>query len=489
MDLRGRLSPRSALALVFAALLVGSAAAQAGMVINDDSDVVQTPEIVETELTKSSHTVGNMSLTEYQADDGAVETLNAHINKSVEEPITLRADRIDADAYDQFPRKSGETGANSASALDASEWSADTSGSAGSGSVSDVELVDGVSGVQVSTSSQGSGDTSTFTYDNFSIDTDANARHAQFVLNVATLDSGASVTLAAVDADGDEKQIMLDSSLSSSDDNVAATGTGDGIVYQQELGTLSTAGSGDGSMDGIEKLTVDVTDADADIRFAAVNLEKKSDWTFGEYKNDSTGEMDDIVEPSGEFSVTSLDTLGSEFDGSEIHQIAFPVVYGAGDLPTSAQMHKFSDADQYQGYDQIAHLYYRLEVPSAYELSHSGLSLQDTVDLPANRYKVVEYAEGVGDTEFENISTWNAATGSYSSQGKNVTLDTTIEPGSAIAYHASYPVTSQEKNTMLQTAGAAAGGGASSGGLGSIPIIGGILAVVFGAFKKLSGGN
>jgi len=264
--------------------------------------------------------------------------------------------------------------------------------------------------------------------------------------------------------------------------SVIANATGSGIVYQTQLGDLSTLGTGDGSFDGIDSVDVEVADGNADVTFAAINLEKMRPWVFGEQKvdTDSDGDLETetIEEPSGYYPVTGLETLGDDFSGAQAHDIRFPVGYSASDLSDSddAEINITETPEgKYPDYQFQVDAYYRLSLPQQYDLSHSGVSLTDTQSMPSSRYVTVEYAEGVSDTDWSDISSWTDVTGSYAAEGSNITLDSTVQPGSEYAVHYQYVVTDSNKKTMKASGlgGLGGGGKEDSGG-----IFGSILAVV-----------
>jgi hypothetical protein len=289
--------------------------------LNYDASTVHNPEIDVT-VQKDVHRVGDWSAVQYSGDNGQTQTLNASLNESEPNPISLVATDINASDFGEFPRKGD--GDNAASALDASEWTTDESGISTTGatlSVEDTTTAPSVDAVRVNTSSLGSGDTGVATYGNFSINSDENKRFAQFAVDVDTLDAGTHAEVRVVDEDGDYKEFVIDSANSSDDADVLANSTGEGFVTQQQLGEVTTEGSGDGTFNNIETIEVRVNDGDLDASWSLINVEKLGTYQFGSqaYDEDDDGEKDEtrtLVEPEGRYAITGYDTLGSSLDGA-----------------------------------------------------------------------------------------------------------------------------------------------------------------------------
>lgn len=452
--------------------------------LNYDASTVHDPEIPAT-LTKDVHRVGDWTPTQYEGDSGNVRTLNASLNQSQANPVAVVATDINASDFGEFPRKNDD--GNAASALDASEWTKSGSAS-GKLTISDTTTAPSVDAVQVSTSSMTSGDVAVAEYSNFSIDSDADKRFGQFGVDVATLDASTHAEVRVVDGDGDYKSFVIDPDNATDDADVLANSTGEGFVSQQQLGEMTTASvsGSDGTFDNIEAVHVRVTEGDLDASFALINVEKMGRYQFGEqaYDEDDDGQKDEtrtIYEPTGQYAITGYDSLKSSFAGADVHNTEQALEFHASNLTSETDAHvEFSTAGDYPDFAFIADVYYRLELPSAYDLSYQNAKLTDTVNLPSGRYQSVEVAEGVGDTEFEDISSWTSVKSQYSSQGANVTLDSTIQPGQQIAVHYEYPVTSDEQGNMMAQGGVAGqfqqGGG--GGFLSNIPIVGTLVSIV-----------
>lgn len=457
--------------------------------LNYDASTVHNPEIG-VAVTKDVHRVGEWTPVQYEGDSGSTRELNASLNQSQANPVALVATDINASDFGEFPRKN--EGDNTASALDASEWT--TSGSAsGKLTVSDTTTAPNVDAVQIATSSMTSGDVAVAEYGNFSIDSDEDKRFGQLAADISTLDAATHAEVRVVDADGDYKRFIIDAANATDNANVLANSTGEGFVSQQQLGKMTTrsVSGSDGTFDNAEAVHVRVTEGDLDASFALVNVEKMGRYQFGEqaYDEDDDGTKDEtrtVYEPSGQYRITGYDSLKPSFGGAEVHNTEQVLQFHASNLTSQTDAHvEYSAATDYPDFAFIADVYYRLQLPSAYDLSYQNAELTDTVNLPSGRYQSVEVAEGVGDTGFEDISSWSSVKSNYGTQGANVTLDATIQPGQQIAVHYEYPVTRNEQGAMKAAGGIAgqfAGGGGGGGFLSGIPIIGSIASIVGAIF-------
>jgi hypothetical protein len=474
---RRKLAAFGLIALVLVSAVAPAATAQ----VNDGSEYTQGAYL-EADVTKDVHQFSWSSPITYEADDGSTAQLPGTLNESSNNTFEYQASDLEAAALGEFPRKDSES-ENAASGLDASEWTA--SGA----SVSDTEPAAGVEAVQVSASAAGD----SATYSNFSITSDEPNRYLQLVLDVNSLASGAEVQVRAIDSDGDYKQARINGSASMAED-VIATGTGEGYVFQRQLGEMSTYTSGDGNFDNIEKVEIHFVGGTGDVTLTAINVEKMSTWSFGERKVDTDGDGDLETETvtehkgAGTIAIDDLATVDEAFSEGAIHSLTMPVKFRTADLGETDASVNFTAADGYPSFSDRVDLYYRLELPSAYDLSYANAELVAETELPSNRYLAVEYAEGVSDTEFDEISTWSDATSQFDNEGDEVSLDTTIQPGQKIAVHAKYLVTGDERDA-IESAGVVGGPINDSGGgpFSNIPVLGGIAAALGGLWARVKG--
>lgn len=451
--------------------------------VNFESDNVQNPRVPVT-VDKAYHEVG-WAPNEYEGNSGEIVTADGHINESATNPVTLTATNIQFADAGAFPHEN-----ESMSALHADEWTTSSL------TVTNTSTASNVEAVRFQTNgSMTSGDTATATYTH-SIDSDEAKRHIQLFVDVTTLEASTHVEVRVVDENGDYKSLIIDPDNSTDSANVLANSTGEGYVSQQQLGELptTTVSGSDGTFDNIAKVVVVAEDGEFDGSFSVINAEKMSPYALGQQAydgSDDDSEKDEtrtITEPSGAYAVQSVDTLGSTFDNAVVHDASFDMKFAASDLDKSSELQiEFTDDrgqdGVYPSFDWVVDSYYRLELPSAYDLSYSNAKLTDTVEMPASRYQTVEYAEGVGDTKFSEIDSWTSASSSYDAQGSEVTLDSTIQPGQQIAVHYEYVVTTSDKGSMTQSGGVAGQFSKDSGGgiwsfLTSLPGVGTVIALV-----------
>ncbi len=461
--------------------------------INYEATASHNPEIP-VDVTKDVHVVGEWGVTEYESDSGDVVALDASLNDSVANPVTLTATDVNVSEFGAFPR-TGDSHGN-ASALDASEWVTEGA-NASKLTVTDTTTAPNVEAVRIDTDgSLGADDVAAANYSHVKIDSDEDKRYLQLAADVDELDTGAHVEVRVLDEDGDYKAVVIDPDNSTNASNVLANGTGEGYVLQQQLGelTTTTVSGSDGTFDNVRELKVNVTDGDFDGSFALINAEKMGRYLFGKQAYDGADDDSDkddtrqLYEPTGAYSITSFSSMGAAFDGAEVHDATLPMTFQASNLEKKMDAHVEFTEDSGEGqvfpsFEWIVDVYYRLELPAAYDLSYANAKLTDTVELPGSRYQSVEIAEGVGDTEFSEISSWTDKTSSYDARGANVTLDSTIQPGQQIAIHYEYPVSADAKSAMANTGGGPGqferqSGGGFVGWLKSLPVIGSIISLV-----------
>lgn len=475
--------------------LVGGMTAMPAMASNTaiNYDAGSAPQPVMTgEVTIADHPMGDSPLA-YNNNNGEWTELSATVNDSADNPYSFVASDINFTDASAFPHASEN------SSLSSEYWATDVSGSAGSMTVSDVETAPGVDALSIETSSQTSGDVAVASFDLTQTDIDApitadeEKRYLQIVGDVNTLDSDAVVSVQAVDEDGDYYEATINASADTASEDVIASATGEGVIYQQQLGEMTLNQVGDGTFNNIETVKVSVSDADAAIEISALNVDKMGAWDFGDtlVDNDDDDELEteQILEnkDGGAIALSDLGTMGETFADAHIKGLTVPFEQHARHLDSDDVSTEFTPAEQYSNYESHFMGDFRFELPSAYDLSYSNLVLEDTVSLPGTRYVSVEYAEGTGDTAFDDISSLSAITGSYDSAGANVTVDDTVQPGTAMVLSYDYVVTADEQSA-LQAAGVMGPTGSSGGILDTlIGIPGVIIAAIGGVLGRIAG--
>lgn len=459
--------------LVVVALVATLATPAAATSVNPDADEAHNPYI-STNVTKAQHPMG-WAATEYEDDSGDLTELPAEVNSTQENPYALTYTDVDTSAYTEFPRNTGDSGVDTWT--NGSRWTTDASGSVGTISVSETTTAQNVEAISVSTSSQTSGDTASASFAGFNVTSDAQKRYLQLAVDVNTLESNADVTIRAVDGDGDYVAAEIDPDDDPSQGNNLTDSTGEGYVFQQQVGALTTQGSGDGLMDEIREITVVVEDANAHIDIAAMNVERTSPWTLGDQRVNNSGDWETEtktqINQSGPTDLESIDSMGSAFDDATLRDVTVAMQFHSSDQYDDEDDREranqtFSDASSWANYDDRLNDYRRFKLPDAYDLSYSNTEVEDTVEVPENRYQTVEYATDAGDTDFSNIS-YTETTSSYSGLGDTVDVTSNINAGEEFVIHYDYVVTSEERQNM-ESSEDSGGGGApmeddDSGGL------------------------
>ncbi|WP_373190077.1 hypothetical protein [Halolamina sp.] len=469
---------------------------------------VQNPYFAEDSLTRARHRMewgtDDAALRFYEDDGGEMAELPGYVpREDTENVLSVRADKYDFPAGRAFPRgenydADGDGDADEdVSALDATHWST-TGATNGSVSVTDADL-DVAKALSVSSSGVASGETVMARFEDVSLQDDAGKRYLQFVANVSTLTAGSTLEVVAIDDDGDEKIVMANPSGDTSNADTFATAMGSGIVVQTRLQDLATTANGDGSFDSIDAVEVRISEADARITFTAFDLERKSRWLFGSYLanegTDSEETQQRYTPGPGEFTLTGFDTLGDvlKTEDSVVWDVTQPFRYTLGDSTLNFQF-RFVEAVDYPGFDWLFQQRGKFSVPSAIDLSHTGLSLVDSVAVPPNRFNSVWTAEGVPDTELSGLDD-SAKTfhgGSYDSEGKTVTLRSSASADTVYAFGVELLATGENRDAATSGAGATGDGGGvppSEGGtgLGTMLAGGGIFGFFGFILAKLRG--
>jgi hypothetical protein len=488
---------RQSLALVFVALVVSSGiVAAVGGTVDWSSDPAPNLEYAREE-TKSVHQMdwgtSDDALRKYENNNGDIVKMEATINDSADNPISFVPTDIEVDGLGAFPHSKSNV-----NATDAGEWSVDTSGVSTTGAtadVSDAETAPNVEAVRFSTTDLASGDTAKFTFDNFSITSDEDKRYLVVGQDIATLDSGATVEYRVVDEDGDYRAAEINTSRSSGEDFMA-NATGEGYLYQRQLGSMDLTVNGDGTFNNVQKVVVVVQDGDIDASVPYVNIETMSPYDFGSKKadNDSDDGLETVdhleKKTAGAYELTGLDTLGSAFDNAVINSVTLDVVEEPAEQPDNNVFINTTETDKYPSYDGTATIAVRMEAEDAYDRSIATAVLRDTQSVTSERVLSIKYAEGVPadeavDQAYLDNRTFNDMTGQYGSEGKEVQLDSSLSKGSAVLVKYKFKLTADQMDALKGATSGGSGTGAKGGsGLGSIPIIGGLLVALLGWLRR-----
>jgi hypothetical protein len=464
------------IALTVLLSMVATPVAAAGGIGWGDDAKTPNPSI-ETEVTVDEWNGADFdSALEYYDDAGDPAELPASLNESNDNPVTLTATAIDFDQRDEFPRTDDEE-ENSASALDADEWT--------SSGVTVASSTTGAGVDAINVAGAASGDSAT--YSNFTV---ADGEKSYITLAADINSASGTPTLQLTDGDGDYVKVTLyDSAADASNDSVLANSTGDGKVLQHQVGDLEVQGSGDGSSDATEEITVS-GDVDADI--SVLDAERTRELTFGERLEDTDDDDEletvTITEPRGSYSVSGMDTLDAVMLDATVFDVTADASFSAADLRDDADISaEFGTSDDYPQWDQLGELAFRLELPTAFDLSYSSPELVDEPTLPGERYKDVQIAEGTDDTEFSEIDSYSSVTSSYDGS-EEISLDSTVSTDTSYVVTYDIVLTDNEVSA-IQDAPSSGGAGvmASSGG-GFLAGIWSFVTQPFGAIVSALGG-
>lgn len=481
-------------AVVASSAAVPVAATDHGTKTNCDADAAHNPYI-DADVTKTSHEMSWTAL-EYENDSGEVEAIPGELNTSETNPHQFTFSDVETSAYDEFPVNVGTENVNTI--MDQRNWSTSSTGTV-TVSVNNVTTATGVDAIEIDATGVGSTERANGTFDAFRITSDVDKRWLQVIADVDTLDSANDpmVQIRVEDDDGDFVSATLDPNGNASTGNTMANSTGEGYVFQQQIGDMTVNGTeGDGTLDEINATKVVVIADNANVDIAAFSVERTSPWDLGTELKDTDGDgNNETYEPldvnqSGDVRRDTLDSLDGAFDAATIHDLTIPIKVYSCDFSQPSDYERFNasseNATDYPSFDSIVNDTRRLALPSAFDLSYSNTELRDVEPLPSNRYRTVEYTDAVGETDFQNVSFDNDVTSSYSSQGTEVTLTTDVTAGEEMAVRYDYLVTADEKDSVF----AAQGGGAApieedTGGFFSTAI--GQISAVIGAILGFFG--
>jgi hypothetical protein len=457
----------------------GSAAA-ASTVNYADSEVAHDPRFLAT-VTVEDHE-SDMSELQYVGDDGAVvdlpdegivlrqrpdtDTTTAH------NPVTLMASSIEAEEFHAFPRgvtwdhdTDDSTDEQAVTALDADHY-------ATSGTALTVENPDEHE-LRFSTSSISSENTATLDLSTVgstdgTIEDGIDRKFFQVVADLDTVNAGALVEARITATDGTTKTVtVVDSVGDTSTEAVLFSSTGNSKVGEARLGELST------DISDIQKVVFAFSGGDVDLTLHGFNLERETRWQFGEQEivnSDDEIETEAVEAPSGQFSITSLQTLdGTPFEQAMIESVTYEAEMRASEMPASDHYVELSDAERYDEPTKakVARVF---EWPTAYTLDVSVDKLVDEAELPQTRYLAVDVAVGASEidelSDTDDLST-TSRTSNYGSIGTDVDLATAVTSGDrVISVHEVLLTESEASSFSASSAGAAvavSGGGSNTG--------------------------
>ena len=380
-----------------------------------------------------------------------------------------------ADTFGAFPRgemfdESGDGNEDTAvSALDSTHWSTDEANTAGTISVADSESAGGVPGLQVSTSSQGSGDTAVATLDSqyVTVTDSIDQRVIQLGVDVTTLESSAVVDIILRDSNGNTVTVSIDDAMTLDDNDIVADSTGSAFVYQQQIGDVNPD-----TLNDIDELEVQVSEGNADVTFFWMDVERAERLKLGteEYENsDGDYVTQSVYEPQGAYSVQDLGGLDAAFDGATLYSVQYDVQVRVSEAPSSWVDFQFEEAGRYDR-DLRFQAVQNIDLPTAFDLSWSLDDFVVDQSHPSSRYLTVEVAteseaQTLEDTGDDSSTSWTGRTSRFDGKiGDTVELSGAPSASDVEAVHYDVLVDESERQEMTTEGSGGAGGGPAGGG-------------------------
>jgi hypothetical protein len=472
-----------------------------------------TSSLISDTLLESTVEIGQLDLSEmdplqYIDDDGETSDLeddgwsvrerkdaDPDVDPTPHNPVSLSAAEIDSTEYKSFPR--GETFDESGdgdkdtdvSILDVTHWSKDASGSNGSGSISDQTSPADGPGLRVE-ATQSTSDSIVFSFDSsyVSVESGEDRKRMQLVVDVDTLATDTTVRFRAIDEDGDYREALIDTAEDETTDSVIASGTGSSIVYDTALGDIAQTNNGDGNFNNLSEVEIHVDDGDATVDIFGMNLERESEWQFGDEEvlnSDDEIETNTITEPSGSFAINSIESIPAPLDSATLSGVSIDVEQRGSDLPSEWQ--QIYSEDSPSGYDRerrLAQGHVHL-MRDQYALSWSSGTLYLVGGLPSSRYIEVGHQTNVDpvpetrDELIEDISYIDDSGSVSVGDDTENELANSVLSGEYAVVLADIVLSSDELAAVEQSVGATGAAGAAGGG-------GGILSTGRGAITAVA---
>ncbi len=359
----------------------------------------------------------------------------------------------------------------------------------------------------ISTSSVASGETVKASFDLSSVGnsdatiTDGMSRKfLQVLADIDSLPAGVVVEAAVIDSGGSEVTATADPSGDTATDGVMFSSTGASKVAQPRVGDLEDAQGV--TLDDIETVEIRVKETDADLTLHGLNLERATEWTFGTEEYQTTNDDGETVvdtqavtSPSGEFSITGLDTLSdTPFADATIRGVTYDVEVRASDLPNSRVWARLKDTPDTYSYPKELETVFEFETPSAYALDINLSGGTDEVLLPAGRFLSAGVAKAISDIEewedIEESISWTDRTSTYTdaSPGTEVTLFSSVSSADRNAARIRVLLEEDEAETATSGDGdsSAAAAAASDGDGGGGGLFGGAKSAILGVLATVA---
>lgn len=297
--------------------------------------------------------------------------------------------------------------------------------------------------------------------------------HFQICLDIDNLSANVGeIAFVIQDSSGNTIKYVIDSAATESNEDVIATATASGLVYQSALGDHPNIAN----ISDIDQVKVEFTASggsigatDASITVYGLDFENPSEWEYGvEQFSDADGELDTqtITEPEGDVTIQGLDTLAGAFAEATIADVKYDMWLTAEQLDVEQVDWEFTDPGRH-GTSDLSERFrsvYSLEAESHFDLGWTLSELVDDVLHPSGRYVEVGFATGeedfasLADIDDDDV-TLTARTSDYEDAAVDdeVSLTTSVAAGEVEVVFIDHLATESERDDMTADAGATAG--------------------------------
>ncbi|MFW6045466.1 MAG: hypothetical protein ACOC8O_01265 [Natronomonas sp.] len=394
-------------------------------------------------------------------------------------PVTLDAANFRVEAVEIFPREEEYENSDGDDVplnwIDGEEhWSTDESETDGS-----ISVTDDSDGVEFAFTHGSDTDAATATFDDFNLDSGLGQNYFQAIFDVTELAADAVIDVVVRDSQDNTVTLTIDPDADAADDDVLANETVDSKVVQTQFADLD----GIDDMENFDELELQMHSGDATVKFYGLDLENPSRWDFGmEEYTDSDDNLDTqtVYEPEGEYSITSIDTVGMPMEeGDTIEDVEYQIEYFAGYGPSEMVDWEIVDADRQASgdYTRRFRAVYNLEPEPDFELIWSLDDLLDVNRHGSSAWLEAGFETGLDDpADLEDYDdddlSLTSRTTEYgdASIDDEVELSTTASSGEVTAVFVDHLVRESDEEEMTESE-AAVGPTDSSGGGGFVDMI------------------
>lgn len=409
-------------------------------VINYDSELAPDPFFAIDEVSVREH-YGDYSELDFVDDDGDERSLtdlgvvipsenpdtrdeDDEEDKDAWNPVTLRASNFHVDRTKAAPRGAEDDDDDPIYWHDEDHWTT-SNASVNEASHDSLEI------------NGNAGGTATFDGDGeIEVTSGLGRKRLSVVMDVDDIDStgeirikvgdGTNYVYGKIDPDGD-----------TDNDEVLADSTGESIHVEPQLSDLE--GDVD-DLDEISEVQVEFVDEYGELRLYGLDWERegRTDWGTREFKDeDDEFDTETVRTPEGDFSITTLDTLGVPMsDDDYIRDVKYQAEKRASELPSSHVDLVWEDADRRASGDLTERLriIWSFEPEAHFDLSWDFDGLHDMVTFDSAHYLEAGYETGHDEeVDIEEYDDDDLNLASVTSDYEDADLDDEIELTSAVS--------------------------------------------------------